>query len=209
MQICKNSLVGVVSAAALCLLGVPTPAMAAPVSAGAFEMQAGAAAPLCEGKEGQKWYKVYNVVKPKRLTHYERYYNGSGEKVTTTFNALKERTFTAGITITGGTTAEAGKIIAKLEVKTEISLAAAGTSTTSTSVGIEASLPNEKSLVAYAGNVKVSGEWTRYYCNNSGYLYVLAEGKGSSFGVRETGVQRCDLSAPSGSLAAKAKAAAC
>lgn len=162
----------------------------------------------CDNR-GETWYDTHNVVRPNKLTHYERYYNGTGSTMSASFSALHQATLTASVTVTSGGSVSASAVIAELKADTGLSLSASGSSTSSSSVGVSASLPNGKYLVAYRGNVQVTGSFTKYYCNTSGGLNTSATGTGKSFGVNETGAQRCDLAAPSGSMAALAKTTAC
>jgi len=157
--------------------------------------------------QGSVTYVTTNVVSPNKLTHHERYYNGTGQPMTTLFQATYATTLTAGITVTAGGSVKASEIISSLAVNAGVSLAASGSQTSSVSVGISATLPSGKYLVAYRGNVFVKGNFTKYTCNGS--LVVSATGTGQSFSTAETGAQRCDLAAPSGSLAALAKNTYC
>ena len=164
---------------------------------------------LCDNK-GETWYTVENVIKPKKLTHKERYYNGSGEDMDAEFKASWQKTLTASVTVTTGGSAEAGKIFAKFEARFDVALAAAGSKTWGSDVSVKAKLAPRKYLVAYRGNVEVSGGYTKLNCNSSGRLVTKSEGKAKSFtDVAETGTQRCDLVPPTGSMAALAKESAC
>jgi hypothetical protein len=164
---------------------------------------------LCDNL-GETWYTMTNVSKPKELTHGERYYNGSGSNVTTSFVAKHHSTITASISVTAGVKAEAGTIFAKLEASASVTVAGEYASTSGTDVGITATLPHDKYLVAYRGYLTVSANWGKYYCTTSGTMQTKGEGAVKSWNeVPETGVQRCDLSAPSGSMASVAKARLC
>lgn len=201
----KNYRVKAALAAVICVSGSIATAPAALAS------EAGVVTPfatLCNAP-GSTWYKTTNVVKPKKLTHYERFYNGSGATSTATYSVDHHRTLTAGVTITTGGSVSASAVIASFSAESHLSLAASGSSTTGSSVSMTASIPNKKYLVLYRGNVQVSGSFKKYSCTGSGRVTTAASGTGKSYGVTETGSQRCDLSAPSGSLAALAKKAAC
>lgn len=158
----------------------------------------------CE-TQGERFYTVASVATPKKITHAERYYNGTGASLSTSFTAYKETTLTAGVTVTTGGSVEANTVIAKLSASTSYSLALSGSSTSGSSVSVTATLPHGKYLVAYRGNVQVTGNYTYWHCTG-GVLLATSKGTARSFTkVPETGAQRCDLSAPSGSLAAVAK----
>lgn len=182
--------------------------IAAPAhAAGSNEPQVGIAAIQCDGPD--TWYTVSSVVKPKKMTHLERYYNGSGATMSTSFTATMQTQLTASVTVSQSVSVEAGVVIGKLSGTAGVSLAASGQKTSGTSVGISANLPNGKALVAYRGNVQVSGSYTKHSCSRAGASESRYTNSAKSFSGAETGAQRCDLSAPSGSMAALAKSQRC
>jgi len=165
--------------------------------------------PACDNR-GTTWLTTTNVVTPKTLTHYARYYNGTGLNMTTSFTATYQLQLSAGITVSAGGGVTASAVIASLQANSGIALSVAGSTTSTSSYGLQATLPPGKYLVAYSGYVKVTGNFTKYTCNSSGGLVTDATGTGRSYNtVREYGAQRCDLAAPSGSMAAVAKTTAC
>lgn len=162
---------------------------------------------LCDGPD--TWYTVSSVAKPKVLTHRERYYNGTGKTMQTSFTAIKQIQLTATVTVSTSVTVEKELVIAKLSGTAGLSLAASGSVTSGSNIGVTASLPNGKYLVAYRGNVQVTGKYTKHTCSRKGATETTYTNNAKSFNTAETGAQRCDLSAPSGSMAALAKSQGC
>ncbi|MFG2559884.1 hypothetical protein [Streptomyces sp. NPDC048496] len=150
------------------------------------------------------------MAKPKKVTHATRHYNGTSSDMSSNFTTGHQLTLTAGITYTSGATAEASAVIGKLSASASLSLAASGSSTSSSSVSVTATVKPKKYVVTYAGRVQVTGNWTKSYCSsgNAGVL-VQAQGTGRSHHVQEVGAVQCDITQPSGSLAALAKSSYC
>jgi hypothetical protein len=167
------------------------------------------AAISCDGYKGT-WYTTSNVAKVKKITHAAKYSNFTSSNATATYSSVHQTTLSAGITLTAGASAEAGIILSKLATSASVSLAANGSKTTSSNIGISATIKPKKFVVVAAGNMNVTGNWVKNVCS-SGTSGVVAAAKGTSrsFAIRETTAIQCDLSAPAGSLAALAKSRYC
>ncbi|QXQ11347.1 hypothetical protein [Paeniglutamicibacter sp. Y32M11] len=155
----------------------------------------------CDGFKGS-WYTTTNVKKAKTITHADMYSNFTSKSATATRQAGHETTLSAGITVTAGAAAEAGVILGKLSTSASVAIAGNGSKTSSNSIGISATINPGKYLVVAAGNVKVTGNWTKNVCS-SGSAGVVAGAKGTSrsYTIRETTAVECGLKTPAGSLA--------
>ncbi|SDY21583.1 hypothetical protein SAMN05444365_1011082 [Micromonospora pattaloongensis] len=163
----------------------------------------------CDGYVGS-WYAVSNVAKPKKITHATRHYNGTSSDMTSNYTTGHQLTLTAGITITSGSSISASAIIGELEASTSMSLAVSGSATTSSSVSVTATVKPKKYVVTYAGRVQVTGNWIKQTCSSGGSMVVTSgQGTGKSFHVQEVGAAQCDITQPSGSMAALAKSQYC
>lgn len=163
----------------------------------------------CDGYSGT-WYTVSNVAKPKKITHATRHYNGTSSDMSSNFTTGHQLTLTAGITYTSGASAEASAVIGKLSASTSLSLAASGSSTSSSSVAVTATVKPKKYVVTYAGRVQVTGNWEKNSCSSgNSTVIVAAKGTGRSHHVQEVGAAQCDITQPSGSMAALAKSSYC
>ncbi|MFD6756213.1 hypothetical protein [Micromonospora gifhornensis] len=121
-----------------------------------------------------------------------------------------QQTLTAGVTITTGASISASAIIGELEASTSLSLAVSGSSTSSSSVSVTATVKPNKYVVTYAGRVQVTGNWKKNTCSSgSGSVVVSGQGTGRSHHVQEVGAVQCDVTQPSGSMAAVAKSSYC
>lgn len=158
---------------------------------------------------GEVIYSIKSVSQPRGLTHFERFYNGSGETQTQTFSVDRQDQWTSTVSTSYGGGASSGMVIVKLESSVGRDLANAGSKTYGSSVSVTASLGSGKYLVGYRGSIEASGTWMKQTCTTSSGLVTSASGSVFTWQTPETGTQRCDLSAPSGSLAALAKSYAC
>ena len=164
--------------------------------------------PTCDNK-GETWYQVWSVKTPRGLTHYEKFYNGTPDNMDSTFSVDKQSQWTAGITITAGSGADAGIVIAKMKLELSAELAAAYSRTSSYSVGVHAILRPGRYMAGYRGSFRATANFGKYYCSTSGLMYTQASGTGASWKVPETGYQYCDTTPPAGSLAELAKSTVC
>ena len=163
----------------------------------------------CDGYVGS-YYSVSNVTKPKKITHATRHYNGTSSNITSSFSTSRQQTLTAGVTITSGVSISGDAVIAKLEASSSLSLAVSGSSTSGSSVSVSATVKPQKYVVTYAGRVQVTGAGPRTPAPAAtARSYVSGRGTGRSHHVQEIGAAQCDISQPSGSMAALAKSSYC
>ncbi|MEV6966755.1 hypothetical protein AB0M47_16725 [Hamadaea sp. NPDC051192] len=115
---------------------------------------------------------------------------------------------TAGITITQGGGVSASIIVASLDGQTSLSLQASGSVTRTYNISVTVNIAPGKIVIAYGGTTKVTGKYTRYYCNTAGSITQVQAGTAKSWNIETSGGQQCDLS-PISSLASLAKTRYC
>jgi hypothetical protein len=106
----------------------------------------------------------------------------------------------------------AEKVIAKAEAKVGMDLRAAGSATRSSSIEEQVSLTNStkqnREYVVFAGTIRHSGRYKKWWCNSSTYKVEVKYGRWKSWTVMTDGTIRCDLTAPN-RVARRAKALYC
>jgi hypothetical protein len=195
------------AALSMCVAAVAAVAATAATPAQAAAPAVPLRAPYCDSPG--EWYSVWNVLTPLKITHAHRYYNGTGAPMTTSFTATYQQQLSVTVTITAGGSADVNAVIVQLGGSVGLTLTFAPSWTATQNYGVTATLPNGKYLVAYRGHVQVTGSWARYKCQTDHRLVTVSQGTAKSFTVAEMGAQRCDLTAPAGSIAANAKSLYC
>jgi hypothetical protein len=138
------------------------------------------------------WYQVSVSTKDVLFTHSILYVSLAPDAYASR-TLTKTTSFTAGITITVGASAEAGVILASASASLKVALKGEGSVTSGTSVtlGVTNNTDKYHDWVFFDGTRTATGKWTKYYCS-AGVVKVTSAGTWYSWDAQYGAVLRCD-----------------
>jgi hypothetical protein len=195
----RASIVAIVSVASLALWGSTATAASSGVRP--------ALRTICDPNTIQ--YSLGGTKTADKVLHDSVYHNEEGNSTSVTVVSSEVASITAGVTVEQEVNVSASVLIADLGSKVNVTLAASGSITKTSSTSVTTTIGGVGDYAVYDGEHKYTGSWTGVLCNGNGTAETNINGTATSWAVSAHGNASCAKSYTSGTFPALAKSIAC